>query len=335
MPEPPAAASALLNDYSRALVQVAYAIAPAVVHLWARRPGPLPAPAHRGRTDLGSAGSGVVFDPDGTVITSAHVIDRATAVLALFGDGSEHEASVVGVDTETDLAVLRIEPGKLPAARFGDSDALQLGELVIFIGSSRSGDATISTGVVTGVGRSVSTPAGRVIENVIETDAHLTPGSSGGAMIDTQGRVVGINSASSERLHGVSFAVSSNTVLWVARELIENGRVQRAYVGLAGQTFFIDPDLAEEVGTAATGVRVEAVTAGGPAEAAGLRRGDVLIRFGAKPIETLGGLQEALATLAISANPGPGHAGVEIVALRGPKVIRAVAEPVAPPARGR
>ena len=333
VPEPPAAASALLNDYSRAVVQVAYAVAPAIVHLWVRRPGPLPAPAYHGRRDLGSAGSGVVFNPDGTVITSAHVIERATAVLALFGDGSEHEASIVGVDTETDLAVLRIEPGKLPAARFGDSDALQVGEFVIFIGSSRSGEATISTGVVTGVGRSVSTPAGRLIENVVETDAHLTPGSSGGAMVDTRGRVVGINSASSERLHGVSFAVPSNTLLWVARELIGNGRVERAYIGLAGQTFFIDPNLAEEVGTAATGVRVEAVVAGGPAEAAGLRRGDIVIRFGDGPIETLGALQEALATI-----PAPGDRGnnaVDVVALRGAEVVRIVAQPVMDRASGR
>ena len=333
VPEPPAAASALLNDYSRAVVQVAYAVAPAIVHLWVRRPGPLPAPAYRGRTDLGSAGSGVVFDPDGTVITSAHVIERATAVLALFGDGSEHEASVVGADTETDLAVLRIEPGKLPAARFGDSDALQLGESVIFVGSSRSGEATISTGVVTGVGRSVSTSAGRLIENVIETDAHLTPGSSGGAMVDTRGRVVGINSASSERLHGVSFAVPSNTVQWIVRELIEDGRVERAYIGLAGQTFTIDPNLAEEVGTAATGVRVEVVAAGGPADAAGLRRGDILIRFGERAIETLGGLQEALATTPITENPAAGE--VELVVLRGPEVVRTVAEPVMDPVRGR
>jgi len=323
----------LLNDYSRAVVQVAYAVAPAVVHLRVRRPGPLPAPAYSGRSDLGSAGSGVVFDPDGTVITSAHVIERATAVFALFGDGSEHEAAIVAVDTETDLAVLRIEPGRLPAARFGDSDGLQVGEFVIFIGSSRSGEATISTGVVTGVGRSVSTPAGRLIENVVETDAHLTPGSSGGAMVDTQGRVVGISSASSERLHGVSFAVPSNTALWVARELIENGRVGRAYLGLAGQTCFIDPSLAEEVGTAATGVRVEAVGSGGPAEVAGLRRGDIVIRFAGRPIETLGGLQEALATIPVPGNPGGD--GVDVVALRGPEVVRIVAEPVMDRASGR
>jgi len=332
VPDPPAAASALLNDYSRAVVQVAYAVAPAIVHLWVRRPGPVSAPAYRGRTDLGSAGSGVVCDPDGTVITSAHVIERATAVLALFGDGSEHEASVIGADTETDLAMLRIEPGKLPAARFGDSDALQLGESVIFIGSSRSGEATISTGVVTGVGRSVTTPSGRLIENVVETDAHLTPGSSGGAMIDTRGRVVGINSASSERLHGVSFAVPSNTVRWVTRELVENGRVERAYIGLTGQTFFIDPNLAEEEGTAATGVRVEIVAAGEPADAAGLRRADILIGLGGMPIETLGGLQEALATIRFPEGSGDGD--VEVVALRGGEVIRMVARPTMGSPRG-
>ena len=325
VPEPPAAASALLNEYSRAVVQVAYAVAPAVVHLRVRRPGPSPAPDHEGVTGLGSAGSGVVFHHDGTVLTSAHIIERATTVLALFGDGSEHEATVVGMDIETDLAVLRIEPGKLPAARFGDSDALQLGEMVMFVGSSRSGEATVSTGVVTGLGRSVHTPAGRLIENLVETDAHLTPGSSGGAMVNTRGRVVGVNSASSERLHGVSFAVPSNTARWVARELIDEGRVERAYIGLAGQTVSIDPSVAEQFGTAATGVRIEAITAGGPAETAGLRRGDIVIRMGDRSLLTLGALQEALATLS---SPGsPGSDGVDVVALRGPEIVRTVAEP--------
>jgi S1-C subfamily serine protease len=274
----------LLDAYSRAVIGAVDTVGPAVLHLQVE-----------GATGRGGAGSGVVFTPDGYVLTNSHVVDRARRLQATFPDGRSMEAHLIGDDPDTDLAVLRLA-GEAPAfARLGDARALRVGQLVIAIGNPFGFQATVTAGVVSALGRSLRARSGRLIDSVIQTDAALNPGNSGGPLVTASGEVVGINTAIIAMAQGICFSISANTVEFVAARLIRHGRVKRSYIGLAGQNIILPRrvvrfhDLARE-----SGVRIEATSPGSAARDAGLLSGDIIVAFAGEPVGTVDELHRLL-----------------------------------------
>ena len=273
----PAADLALLDAYSRAVTGAVDDVGPAVLHLQVE--------AANGQ---GGAGSGVVFTPDGYVLTNSHVVAGGKRLQATFPDGRVMAASLVGDDPDTDLAVLRLA-GEAPAfARLGDARKLRVGQLVVAIGNPFGFQATVTAGVVSALGRSLRARSGRLIDSVIQTDAALNPGNSGGPLVTAAGEVVGINTAIIAMAQGICFSISANTVEFVAARLIRDGRVRRSYIGLSGQNIVLPRrvvrfhDLARD-----SGVRVEATAADGAARQAGLLSGDIIVGFAGEPVGTV------------------------------------------------
>jgi S1-C subfamily serine protease len=273
-------ASALLDAYSQAVIRVVERVSPSVVNV------------RRGR----SGGSGVIVAPDGYALTNAHVVDGAREVAVTLHTGAELTAGVVGSDSATDLAVIRILGSGLPAAELAETESLRVGQLVIAIGDPLGFHSTVTTGVVSALGRSLSASDGRLIENVIQTDAALNPGNSGGPLVDTHAKVVGINTAIIPTAQGICFAIPAATARLVAGMLIRDGRVRRAYLGIGGAATAIGRQLATELGiTNTSGIRVLEVVAGGPAQRAGLEARDLIVSLDGAPIATLSDLQRSLA----------------------------------------
>ena len=272
-------ASEVLDAFSHAVMSVVDRVAPSVVQV----------------VDGRGAGSGVVIAPDGYILTNAHVVERSDSVRVGFGDGRHLEGRVVGRDPSSDLAVLRIGVDGLSAAELGDSDKLRVGQLVIAIGNPLGFQSTVTTGVVSAVGRTLGGRDGRPIDNVIQTDAALDPGSSGGPLVDTRGRVVGINTAVIVGAHGIGFAVPASTASVVAGALIRDGRVRRARIGISAQPTPIGRALAARLALPATeGIRVVEVVAGSPADHAGVKVGDILVFLDGVALPTLSSLQRVL-----------------------------------------
>jgi S1-C subfamily serine protease len=249
-----------LDAYSRAVIGVVDKVGPAVVSIGVKKTG-------RSRHERGEgAGSGVIIAPDGFVLTNNHVVENANAI------------EVVGADAATDLAVVRVGGSGLPAAQLGDSDALRVGQLVIAIGNPLGFQNTVSSGVISALGRALRGESGRLIEGVIQTDVALNPGNSGGPLVDSRGRVIGINTAMIAMAQGLSFAVPINTAKWVVSELLRRGKVRRAYLGLSGQTRPVGRRTQRyfELPTA-TAVEVVSVEANGPARRAGLLERDLIV----------------------------------------------------------
>ena len=273
-------ASALLDAYSQAVVRVVERVAPSVVNV------------RRGR----SGGSGVIVTPDGYALTNAHVVEAAQTVDVTLMTGREVRAQVVGNDPATDLAVIRIAESGLQAAELADTESLRVGQLVIAIGDPLGFHSTVTTGVVSALGRSLHARDGRVIENVIQTDAALNPGNSGGPLVDTHAKVIGINTAIIPMAQGICFAIPAATARLVAGMLIRDGRVRRAYLGIGGAATPIGRQLATELRIPnASGIRVLEVMAAGPAERAGIRPGDLIVTLDDVPLATLSDLQRVLA----------------------------------------
>jgi S1-C subfamily serine protease len=272
-------ASALLDAYSQAVIHVVERVSPSVVNV------------RRGR----SGGSGVIVAPDGYALTNAHVVDGAREVAVTLHTGAELTAAVVGIDSATDLAVIRILGSGLPAAELAETESLRVGQLVIAIGDPLGFHSTVTTGVVSALGRSLSARDGRLIENVIQTDAALNPGNSGGPLVDTHAKVVGINTAIIPTAQGICFAIPAATARMVAGMLIRDGRVRRAYLGIGGAASPIGRQLANELGiTNTSGIRVLEVVAGGPAQRAGLQPSDLIVSLDGAPVATLSDLQRNL-----------------------------------------
>lgn len=272
-------ASALLDAYSQAVISVVERVSPSVINV------------RRGR----SGGSGVIVAPDGYALTNAHVVDGAQEVAVTLESGAELTARVVGIDSATDLAVIRILGSGLPAAELAETESLRVGQLVIAIGDPLGFHSTVTTGVVSALGRSLSAKDGRLIENVIQTDAALNPGNSGGPLVDTHAKVVGINTAIIPTAQGICFAIPAATARLVAGMLIRDGRVRRAYLGIGGAATPIGRQLANELGiTNTSGIRVLEVVAGGPAQRAGLHVRDLIVTIDGAPIATLSDLQRNL-----------------------------------------
>ena len=268
-----------LDAYSRTVSAVAELLAPSVASL---------------RVAPRGTGSGVVITPDGYMLTSAHVVGRSPRTLrAAFLDGRECKAEVAGADPLSDLAVLRAEAEDLAPAELGDAESLRVGQLVVAVGNPHGFGGTVTAGVVSALGRSLPTRAGRIVENVIQTDAALNPGSSGGALADGSGRLVGINTAVAGIGLGLAVPVNATTRSIVAA-LMREGRFRRAYIGIAGGSRPLPPRVARSLGREA-GVEVVDVVADSPAAAAGLRPEDLILDVDGTPVTGVDDVQRLLA----------------------------------------
>ena len=266
---------ALLDAYSRAVSGVVERLSPAVVHVQVR--GRL-AQGGQGRPAQGS-GSGVLISPDGLILTNNHVVEGAEEIEISGADERHYGARILGRDADTDLAVLRASTAeRLPSAELANSKLVKPGQVAIAIGNPLGFEQTVTAGIVSAVGRSLRAQNGRTIGDVIQTDAALNPGNSGGPLVGTNAQVIGINTAMIMGAQGICFAVASNTARTIVAQILRHGRVRRAQIGIVGHQTALARAVADRAGVAnASGVRVNEVQGGSPADVAGVRRGDILV----------------------------------------------------------
>lgn len=280
--------AALFDAFSRTVVSVAEQVSPSVVRVEVEgAPAPKEGASGRRRGGPGAgqptpsgSGSGFIFTPDGFVMTNSHVVDQARKIHVTLPDGRRLPAHLVGDDPDTDVAVLRVYAPELVPVVFGDSSNLRVGQLAVAIGNPYGFDTTVTAGVVSALGRSLRTKTGRLIDDVVQTDAALNPGNSGGPLVDGRGRVIGINTAMIMPAQGICFAIAINTASFVMGRLVRDGHIRRAYIGVAGQNVPLHRrvvrfhDLGSE-----SGVFVVSVEPEGPAARAGIREGDLIVSF--------------------------------------------------------
>ncbi|MEZ5787251.1 MAG: trypsin-like peptidase domain-containing protein [Xanthobacteraceae bacterium] len=261
--------SDLLDAYSRAVINVVDRTGPAVVRLDVKR----------GDNRTGGSGSGVIVSPDGLILTNHHVVGGGSAVKVTTAEGMSLSAHIIGTDADTDLALVRVnESAALPSARLGDSKSLRRGQLVIAIGNPLGFESTVTAGVVSALGRSLRASSGRLIDDLIQTDAALNPGNSGGPLVASHGDVVGVNTAIILGAQGICFAIAANTAKYVLGELVRHGRVRRAFIGIAAAQTALPRRLRHRAGVEqASAVMVSSVETGSPAAQAGIRAGDVIL----------------------------------------------------------
>ena len=290
---PAAADTSLLDAYSSAVTGAVERISPSVAHIEVHQAA--------GRTRSGEprerqgGGSGFVFTPDGLILTNSHVVHEAARIAVTLADGRHMPATLIGEDPASDLAVIRVDEPGLVAAELGDSQRLRVGQIAIAIGAPYGFQSTVTAGVVSALGRSLRSYSGRLIDDVIQTDAALNPGNSGGPLVDSAGRVVGVNTATILPAQGICFAIGINTAKFVASRLLRDGRIRRSYVGISGQTVPVHRrvvrfyDLAKE-----TGALVLSMEEASPAKRAGLREGDIIVALDGQPVAGVDDLHRVL-----------------------------------------
>src|SRR6478672_2326880 len=279
---PPADDTEALDAFSHAVIKVADALRPAVINL-------------SGESRRSGSGSGVLFTPDGFLLTNHHVVRGQSRVRVRFSDGQELPGRVVGNDPWTDLAVVQADGSKLAYASFGDSAKLRVGQLVVAIGSPLGFESTVTAGVVSALGRTLRSITGHLVDNVIQTDAALNPGNSGGPLVDSRGRVIGINTAVIQPAQGICFAIPINAAKHILPQLLKHGRVIRGYLGLHAQSAPLPVRLARELEVdQKTGVEIQAVEDVSPAAEAGLDEGDIIISLGEQPVTSVDDLHKLL-----------------------------------------
>ena len=287
---PPANDLTLLDAYSRAVIGAVDIVGPAVVSIEVNG---------RAARDAGpgapSSGSGFLIAPDGLVVTNSHVVDGAKELRVTLGDGRTFRADVVGDDPATDLAVIRIDAAGLPWVSLGDSSAVRPGQVAVAIGSPYGFQRSVTTGVVSALARTLRSRTGRLIDDVIQTDAALNPGNSGGPLVTTHGDVIGVNTAMILPAQGLCFAIASNLVRVVVSRLLRDGRVRRSHLGIGGETTPVSTTIARTLGLAVrSGIRIVAVEPHSPAAAADLRVGDLMVHFADRPATSVDDLHRLL-----------------------------------------
>lgn len=300
-PLPTAAAQSdagLLDAYSHAVVSAAERVSPSVAKIEVTQKATIGNGESRERQ---GGGSGFVFTPDGLVLTNSHVVHNASKIHLSLPDGRRFPVDLIGEDAATDLAVVRIDAPNLTAAQLGDSQKLRVGQLAIAIGNPYGFQYTVTAGVVSALGRSLRSYSGRMIDDVIQTDAALNPGNSGGPLVSSDGQVIGVNTATIMGAQGLCFAIGINTAKFVASRLLRQGRIQRAYIGVEAQTVPLHRriirfyDLAKE-----TGVMIVGVTPGSPAARAGISEGDIILAFSGQPVAGVDDLHRLLTDTQVS-----------------------------------
>ena len=305
----PGGDEALLDAYSRAVVHATEMVAPAVAHLEVEL---------KGRKGTGSA---FAFTPDGLLLTNSHVVHGAKAIRASFADGLTRDADVLGEDPDTDIAVIRVGASGLPAAKLGSSRAVRVGQLAIALGNPYGFQHTVTAGVVSALGRSLRSQTGRLIDDVLQTDAALNPGNSGGPLVNSRGEAIGVNTAIIPGAQGLCFATAIDTVKWVTMQLLKDGRVRRGYLGIAAANVPLARRIARHFGLDNThAVRVESLEKDGPAERAGLRPGDRIVVFAERPVNGIDDLHRALTAERIGA-------ASRVKVVRGTELIRLEVRP--------
>ena len=273
-----------MDAYSRVVTTVAESVSPSVVRILVE-----------GKKGRGGSGSGFIFTPDGFILTNSHVVHGGEKVTVSTPDSGDFHAQLIGEDPDTDLALLRIDAPVLRSVKLGDSRRIRVGQLVVAIGNPYGFQYTVTAGVVSALGRSLRSQSGRLIEDVIQTDAALNPGNSGGPLVNSQGEVVGVNTATILPAQGLCFAISINTAQFIASKLIRFGRVRRSYIGVQAQTAALNRNIARHYGLeASTGALVLSAEPGSPAQKAGLQEGDVITSLAGEPVEGMDVLHRLL-----------------------------------------